>query len=96
MYRRAARKKSRLLSIPMDLVEKLLDYDVYDDIRAYEKDVLIIHGDADTIVPLSYSEKAVREYASAQLKVIEGAGHGFYGREGDLAAGYILDYLEGH
>ena len=76
--------------------ERLLDYDVYDDIRAYDRDVLIVHGDTDGIVPLSYSEKAVREYHSAQLKVIKGAGHGFYGREGDAAVSYMLDYLESH
>ena len=76
--------------------ERLLDYDVYDDIRAYDRDVLIVHGDADGIVPLSYSEKAVREYYSAQLKVIKGAGHGFYGREDDAAVSYMLDYLKSH
>ena len=32
--------------------EDLLDYDIYEAISAYKKDVLIIHGDADTIVPL--------------------------------------------
>ncbi len=40
--------------------ENLLDYDVYEAISAYDKDVLLIHGDADSIVPLSYSEKAGR------------------------------------
>ena len=76
--------------------ENLLDYDVYEKIRAYQKDVLLIHGDADGIVPLSYSEKAVGVYQSAELKVIPGAGHGFYGQEGDTAAAWMLDYLESH
>lgn len=76
--------------------EKLPDYDVYKDIRAYDKDVLLIHGDADGIVPLSYSEKAVQEYSYAELKVINGAGHGFYGQEKDAAVSYMLDYLDNH
>ena len=72
----------------------LLDYDIYEDIKAYEKKVLIIHGDADDIVPLSYSRKAVKTYSSADLKVIKGAGHGFYGAEEDKAVEYMLSYLE--
>ena len=33
--------------------------------------MLLIHGDADSIVPLSYSERALEVYPSAELKVIE-------------------------
>lgn len=68
----------------------LLDYDIYEDIKAYKKKVLIVHGDADDIVPLSYSRKAVKIYSSASLKVIKGAGHGFDGTDEDKAVRYIL------
>lgn len=71
----------------------LLDYDIYEDIKAYKKKVLIVHGDADDIVPLSYSRKAVKTYSSADLKEIKGAGHGFDGAEEDKAIKYILSYL---
>ena len=72
----------------------LLDYDIYEDIKAYKKKVLIVHGDADDIVPLSYSRKAVKTYSSADLKIIKGAGHGFYGAEENQAIKYMLSYLE--
>lgn len=72
----------------------LLDYDIYEDIKAYKKEVLIVHGDADGIVPLSYSRKAVKVYSSAALKVIKGAGHGFSGADNDKAIKYILSYLK--
>lgn len=52
-----------------------------------------MHGDADDIVPLSYSRKAVKTYSSADLKVIKGAGHGFDGTADDKAIRYILSYL---
>ena len=39
--------------------EPLIGYDIYEEISAYEDDVLLIHGDADNIVPLSYSERAL-------------------------------------
>lgn len=76
--------------------EPLLDYDIYADITDYTKDVLILHGDADSIVPLSYSEKAVQAYSSAQLKVLRGAGHGFYGDDAEQAIDYITEYLNAH
>ena len=34
--------------------EDLLNYDFYQAISGYKKDVLLIHGDADSIVPLRY------------------------------------------
>ena len=76
--------------------EPLLDYDIYSEIAAYDKDVLLIHGDADHIVPLSYSEQALDAYPSAQLEVIPGGGHGFYGEDAQQTISYILEYLETH
>ena len=70
--------------------EDLLDYDIYEAISAYKKDVLLIHGDADSIVPLSYSKKAVEAYDSALLEVLPGAGHGFYGSDAE-----VVDLLSG-
>lgn len=76
--------------------ENLLDYDIYEAISGYEKDVLILHGDADDIVPLSYSEKALEIYSSARLEVFPGAGHGFYGEDAQRAIDLMLEYLESH
>ena len=76
--------------------EKLLDYDIYEAISSYGKDVLILHGDADGIVPLSYSERAVEAYPSARLEVFPGAGHGFYGEDAQRAIGLMLEYLDSH
>lgn len=76
--------------------ENLLDYDIYEAISTYEKDVLILHGDADSIVPLSYSEKALEVFSSAQLEVFPGAGHGFHGEDAQRAIGLMLEYLNFH
>lgn len=76
--------------------EKLLDYDIYEAISYYDRDVLLIHGDADDIVPLSYSEKAVEVYSSAKLEILPGAGHGFYGKDAEQAIVCMLDYLDTH
>ena len=76
--------------------EPLLNYDIYGDIAAYDRDVLLIHGDADSIVPLSYSQRAVEAYPSAELKVIPGAGHGFSGEDARQAVDWICAYLQAH
>lgn len=76
--------------------ENLLDYDVYGVIGAYEKDVLLIHGDSDGIVPISSSERALEVYPSAELKVLPGAGHGLHGQDAEKATEYILEYLQAH
>ncbi|MDR1588478.1 MAG: alpha/beta fold hydrolase [Treponema sp.] len=74
--------------------EVLDGYDVYEHIGDYKRDVLIMHGDADFLVPISYSERALEVYQSAELKVIPGAGHGFAPpTDSALAIGYILDYI---
>ncbi len=61
--------------------ELAMNIDVYDEIKAFTGPVLIIHGDRDGLVPISYSEKAKEVYANAALTVLHGAGHGFDGEE---------------
>lgn len=84
------------MTVGRTYAEKLLDYDIYEAISAYDKDVLLIHGDEDDIVPLSYSEKAVEVYSSARLEILPGAGHGFYGSDAEQAVTWMLEYLETH
>lgn len=76
--------------------EGLIDYDIYQESAGYDKDVLIMHGDADSLVPISFSEKAAETYPSARLEVIPGAGHGFHGDTLRQSIALILDYLEEH
>lgn len=81
-------------------LDTLIGYDAYEHIANFTGPVLIIHGTADFIVPIKYSEKAVATYQNAQLKVIQGASHGFntenysYKNYDDEVQQYILDYLK--
>lgn len=76
--------------------EKLFDYDVYGHIQNYSKDILLIHGDQDSLVPLSYSERALEVYPSAELEVIPGAGHGFHGDAAQRAIDRMSEYFSQH
>lgn len=81
------------LTVGKNYAADVLNYDVYADVAAYNKNILILHGDQDEIVDLSYSQRAVEEFPAAELKIIEGAGHDFGGSDFDLAIDYILAYL---
>lgn len=72
------------------------DYDVYGQIGAYTGPVLIVHGDADEVVPVNYSEQAAEVYQDCELEVIPGAGHGFTGDAYDQSVRYALDFLRSH
>lgn len=69
-------------------------FDIYQEIMAYQKPVLIVHGDSDKIVPLSYSERAEEVYAQAELVVLPKAGHGFHGDDVHKAGQTMLAYLD--
>ncbi len=56
---------------------ELRTLDVFGDIGKYKGPVQIIQGDADNIVSMKDSERAIKLYKSANLHVIKGAGHGF-------------------
>ena len=91
-------------------VASLSDYQLFQHIGTYEGDVLILHGSADFIVPLSYSRQAAGLYPHAELQEIEGATHGFnaanLGALGSLMGSMakydavvmplVLDYLSQH
>lgn len=71
-----------------------LSFDIYREMPKYTGDVLIIHGTADPIVPISYSERAARTFPHARLIRIPGAGHGFSGEDDDRAIRDMLGFLD--
>ena len=65
----------------------------FDAARAYEGDVLIVHGDQDTTVPFEWSERAAKEYAHAKLVKVPGARHGFQGEHQKIALAAVEQYV---
>lgn len=64
-----------------------------DMIGAYEGPVLILHGDKDELVPLYYSQEALKEYKDAELIVLEGQKHGFDLNGRQQAIEYLKEFL---
>ena len=73
--------------------EDVWNLDVYSEISGYGKDVLIIHGDRDEVVPVEYSKRALSAYENAELHIIEGAVHGFEGEYVTRANEILDEYL---
>lgn len=71
-----------------------MSFDIYDVIKNYPGPVLLIHGTADDVVPIRYSQRAAEVFPSAKLIEIEGAGHGFFGAAEDRAVSLALDFVK--
>lgn len=76
------------------------EMDPFQEISPYGGPVLIVHGDADKIVNLSYAIRANRAYkerdgrlAECHLKVIRGAGHGFVRRADRTAVACVKQFI---
>lgn len=62
-----------------------MSFDIYDVMAQYTGKTLILHGTADSIVPISYSERALEVFPDAELIRLENADHGFYGTDRERA-----------
>ena len=82
------------IRVASNYVSDVWDYDIFAEMERFEKPVLILHGNHDGIVDLSYSEHAAESYPNAKLRILNGAGHGFYGSSFYEAMEYILNYLQ--
>lgn len=74
--------------------EDVLSFDIYTLMPRYSGKTLIIHGTADSLVPLSYSERAVKTFPNAKLIKLDGAKHVFYGDMMQKAAEDAVKFVQ--
>lgn len=67
-----------------DYIRVVQTIHVEDEIDRFRGPVLIIHGDADEVVPYSYAEEAYKLYNNATLVPVHGADHCFNGHLSEL------------
>ena len=86
---------TRLWRVPMGrrYFEEIHSMDAFESAKKYKKPVLIVHGDADNVVPLADSERVVKMYKNARLHVIPGAGHGFNDEQFAKMIGWLNEFL---
>lgn len=73
--------------------ENLMDYDVYSILPRYTGPVLILHGDHDRTVDISYGRRAADAYKHAEFVCLPGEIHGFTGRGKEKAAELSYEFL---
>ena len=72
----------------------VLSFDIYTLMPQYSGKTLIIHGSDDSLVPLSYSEQAVKTFPDAKLIKLDGEKHVFYGNAMRKAADYAVQFVQ--
>ncbi|OHV78678.1 alpha/beta fold hydrolase [Rhizobium sp. LCM 4573] len=78
-----------------DCIHEFSEVDYTSDLKKIDKPTLIIHGDADQIVPIQASAmKSSRIVKGAQLKVYEGAPHGLAQTEAEKFNADVLDFIK--
>ena len=82
------------ITVGKKYAEDVWDLDAYKLISDYKGRVIIIHGDKDDIVDVSYAEKADEVLENCEFHIINGAYHGFGGEDFESAMEFILQYLK--
>lgn len=82
----------RKMKLPYAFYEEMTHYSVMD--QDYKQDMLVIHGDADDVVPHADIQAFCKNNPLAKLKVLPGADHRFK-RDGDFekVIQWSCDYL---
>ena len=82
------------MQVGRNYITDIWDVDFYELLAGYQGKVLLLHGDRDATVPLSYSEKASEIIPDCEFSVIKDGGHEFFGQPFEDAMSLILKYLD--
>ena len=82
------------IHVGKNFITDLWDVDFDQLLSSYQGHMLLLHGDQDTTVPVSWSEEAKEIIPDCEFHVIKDGGHEFFGQPFEDAMSYILPYLE--
>ena len=77
--------------------EAVVSMNVFEEIRAYQGRVLIVHGKWDSVVDYHYSQQAYETYGSgkSELKLLENTDHGYTPQQRAVVFRLIREFLLG-
>lgn len=84
------------ITVGRNYATDIWDVDFYEELSGYQNKVLLLHGDQDTTIDISYSERAASTIPNCEYHVIAGGGHEFFNEQFEEAVQYILNYLESY
>jgi pimeloyl-ACP methyl ester carboxylesterase len=68
-------------------------HDAWDDLPSLSMPTLVLHGDADLLIPTRNGVRLAERIPGAELKLVPGAGHMLQADAGDIVRGTILQFL---
>jgi non-heme chloroperoxidase len=78
-----------------ECIKQFSETDFTEDLKKMEMPTLLLHGDADQIVPIGDSaQKSVKLLKNGTLKVYEGAPHGMCTTLADKVNADLLEFLK--
>lgn len=81
------------IHVGKNYITDLWDVDFDQLLSSFQGHMLLLHGDRDSTVPLSWSEHAIEIIPDCEFYVIKNGGHEFFGQPFEDAMSYILSYL---
>ena len=81
------------MHVGRNYITDLWNVDFNEMLASYSGKVLLLHGDRDGTVPISWSEDAEEIIPNCEFHVISGGGHEFFGQPFEDAVSYILTWL---
>lgn len=82
------------MTLGHDFFSSLHGFKTFDHIGKFPRNVLVIHGNLDEIVPIRYIEKLPATYAHAAVQVFPGEGHGFSDAGNQRVAEMTVEFVE--
>lgn len=71
-----------------------LGWDVRDAVETLDVPALVLHGDADRVVPLERGEEVAERLPDARFEVLEGGPHLFFIEQADAVNEHLREFLE--
>ena len=82
------------IHVGRNFITDLQKTDFNEILASYKGHMLLMHGDKDSTVPLSWSEDAEKIIPDCEFHIIKDGGHEFFGQPFEDAMTYILSYLD--
>ena len=82
------------IHVGKNYITDLWDVDFDRLLSSYQGHMLLLHGDRDSTVPISWSEHAKEIIPDCEFYVIQNGGHEFFGQPFEDAMSHILPYLD--
>ena len=82
------------IHVGKNYITDLWTVDFNELLSSYQGHMLLLHGDKDGTVPISWSEEAKEIIPDCEFYVIKNGGHEFFGQPFEDAMSYILPYLD--